>query len=70
MVIHFVREIALYISTPSVNRRQVRDKMATVTKRRRNVLCIKGKVKHIQQTENGREKVDVCREFNHGNSTT
>jgi transposase-like protein len=42
--------------------------MATVTNKRK-VLSIEGKVKVLQQIENGKKKADVCREFGLINST-
>jgi len=36
---------------------------------KKKVLCNKGKVKQLQQIENGGEMADVCQEFDHGNYT-
>jgi uroporphyrinogen-III decarboxylase len=46
-VIHFVRKVALYVSTAAVNRNKWK------------VLSVEEKVKLIQQTENG--KKESCR---------
>jgi len=36
---------------------------------KKKILCIKGKVKQLQQIENGGEMADVCLESDYGNST-
>jgi phosphopantetheine adenylyltransferase len=46
-VIHFVRKVALYVSTAAVN------------KNKRKFLSVEERIKLIQQTENGEEEAAV-----------
>jgi len=53
MVIHFVRKVALYVSTAAVNRNK------------RKGLSVEEKVKLIQQTENGKKKAAMSGVWSH-----
>ena len=52
-LIHFVREVVLYVSTAAVNRNK------------RKVSSVEEKVKLIQRTENVKKKADVSGVWSH-----